>query len=316
MKTLHIALLLILTAATATAGDAGKFVSKDGKFAIAFPRDVAVKTEKRDLEDGRLLNHVTVERQDIFYLVSYIDLYERELKDLKLFFDSVEDGFVRGSGARIIESKEIKFGKENLPGRNIFAEKDNVPSRLLIFVDGHRFYLIGIRGSKEYMESKEANAFFNSFELQKTPAPIIVSAETLAQAVQDDVNAAAKKYHLTELQIDGAVTKQSEYKGKVQTFQMDVKIKDRKTDKPVEFTIFFSLKDPLPKGDKRIEEFAVGKKVKVRGKSIAMGNGQVTLINCVIVRPTNKEDDKKKGAESVDDLRRIKLARAPAPCLQ
>jgi tRNA_anti-like len=121
-------------------------------------------------------------------------------------------------------------------------------------------------------------------EPKKTPDPILVSADTLAQAVQDDVNAAAKKYHLRELQVEGVVSRQSEYKGQVGSFQFDVMVKDRKTDKMVGFTIFCGLKEPLPKGDKRLDEIAAGKKVTVRGRSTAMGNGQVTLTSCIITR--------------------------------
>lgn len=125
----------------------------------------------------------------------------------------------------------------------------------------------------------------------KPAPPIVVAPETLAQAVQDDVNAAARKYHLTELQMTGVVTKQSGDKDKVHSLQFDVTITDRQTEKPVDFSIFFGLKDPLPKGDKRIEEFAAGKTVTVRGKSIAMGNGQVTLLYCVLVPNDAKKDD-------------------------
>jgi hypothetical protein len=132
-----------------------------------------------------------------------------------------------------------------------------------------------------------------STDPKKSADPVVVSADTLAQAVQDDVNSAAKKYHLTELQVDGVVAKHSEFKGQVAMFQFDLSVKDRKTDKMVGFTIFCSLKDPLPKGDKRLDEFAVGKKVTIRGKSTAMGNGQVTLTDCMIVREGDKGGAKK-----------------------
>jgi hypothetical protein len=78
-------------------------------------------------------------------------------------------------------------------------------------------------------------------EPKKTAAPIVVSADTLAQAVQDDVNSAAKKYHLVELQVDGVVAGQSEYKGRVAMIKFELMVKDRKTDKMVGFTVFCSL---------------------------------------------------------------------------
>jgi len=131
-------------------------------------------------------------------------------------------------------------------------------------------------------------------EPQQHEKPLVVAPQTLAQAVHDDVNAAASKYHLTMLQLTGVVTKVSEYKGEVHLFQFDLKVKDAKSGKMDDFTIFFGLKDAVPKGDKRLEELAVGKKVTVRGKSTSMGNGQVTLYKCVIV-PTDDKAESTKG---------------------
>jgi hypothetical protein len=119
---------------------------------------------------------------------------------------------------------------------------------------------------------------------EKGAKPIVISAEKLAQAVQDDVNAAVKKYHLVELQVEGIVAAHSESKGSVGMIQFKPMVKDNKTGKAVQFVVFCSLKSPLPKGDKRLDEIAVGKRVAVRGKSFAMGNGQVTMGPCIIVR--------------------------------
>ncbi|HZZ81883.1 MAG TPA: hypothetical protein VFE62_25505 [Gemmataceae bacterium] len=120
---------------------------------------------------------------------------------------------------------------------------------------------------------------------KKTEAktPIVVSGAVLAQAVQDDVSAAAKMYHLTELQVDGVIAGQSEFKERIAMLRLDFMVKDPKTKKMTDFSIFCSLKEPLAKGDKRLDELAVGKKVTVRGTSTAMGNGQVTLTGCLIV---------------------------------
>jgi hypothetical protein len=128
----------------------------------------------------------------------------------------------------------------------------------------------------------------NDSEKKKAAEPIVVSADTLAQAVLNDMDAAVKKYHLQDLQVDGVVSRQSEDKGRVVMIQFNVMVKDRKTDKMVEFTVFCGLKDPLPKDDKRLADLAVGKKVTVQGWSGAMGNGQVTLVKCVILRADDK----------------------------
>jgi hypothetical protein len=119
-------------------------------------------------------------------------------------------------------------------------------------------------------------------EPEKRAKPIVISAEKLAQAVQDDVNAAVKKYHLVELQVEGVVAAHSESKGSVRMIQFKPMVKDRKTGKMVTFVVFCSLKSPLPKGDKRLDAIAVGRRVAVRGSSFAMGNGQVTMGPCII----------------------------------
>jgi hypothetical protein len=39
MKALHVALMLATTTVIATAADGEKYVSKEGRFAVAFPKD-------------------------------------------------------------------------------------------------------------------------------------------------------------------------------------------------------------------------------------------------------------------------------------
>lgn len=125
-------------------------------------------------------------------------------------------------------------------------------------------------------------------EAKKPPTPTIVSAQALAQAVEDDVNATARRYQLTELQTDGVVAEHAEHKDKVAVIKFKLMVKDRETGKMVEFTIFCVLKTPMQKGDQGLDAMAVGAKVTVRGTSIAMGNRQLTLGNCVLAGEREK----------------------------
>ena len=109
---------------------------------------------------------VIVDSQGVLYGVVYADVADKELKDIKKFFNSVERGLVRRSGAKVVETKEIEFGPDKLPGRNVLSEKDGTQGRLQMIVKGTRFYAIMLRGSKDLLESKEASAFFDSFEIK------------------------------------------------------------------------------------------------------------------------------------------------------
>ena len=56
MKCLHVSLMLMLmlTTLVSSAADGEKYISKEGKFAIAFPKDSKVKTDtkKTDSEES------------------------------------------------------------------------------------------------------------------------------------------------------------------------------------------------------------------------------------------------------------------------
>jgi hypothetical protein len=79
-------------------------------------------------------------------------------------------------------------------------------------------------------------------EPKKPTAPIMVSAEKLAQAVQDDVIMAAMKYHLVELRVEGVVAGHSEIKGSVGMIQF-------KPRRPGPATVTFSVMVAGDRGD-------------------------------------------------------------------
>lgn len=166
MKAIPLALLVGLNTVAAIAADGEKHVSKEGRFAIAFPKDAKVKTDTKKHDSGVTFTLVAAETQGSLYGVVYSDLPETELKNLKTFFDSVERGLLRKTGLKILESKEMEFGPNKTPARSVLSEKDGTQARLVLFVKGTRMYGITLRGSKEFIESKEATAFFDSFELK------------------------------------------------------------------------------------------------------------------------------------------------------
>lgn len=164
MKVLFAALVLALTAGTAFA-EGEKYTSKEGRFMVAFPKGAEPKTHKSEKGPGAL-NAVLAENQGTLYGVAYGDVPEAELKNLSAFFDSVERGLVGRTGAKVAERKEVTFGPDKLPARELLTERDEAQGRLVMVVNGTRIYAIMLRGSKEFIGSKEAAAFVASFEIK------------------------------------------------------------------------------------------------------------------------------------------------------
>lgn len=166
MKAVLITIGVAVSAAVCVAADEEKHVSKEGRFAVSFPKGAKVKTDAKKTASGLDMNSAMVENKGVLHAVIYADVPEEGLKNLKLFFDSVERGIVRSSGAKVSETKEIEFGPDKLPGRKVSFEKDATHGRLVLILNKDRFFAVILRGSKEFIDSKEAKAFFESFELK------------------------------------------------------------------------------------------------------------------------------------------------------
>jgi hypothetical protein len=113
--------------------------------------------------------------------------------------------------------------------------------------------------------------------------PVIVSAEQLAQEIQDNASAAYKRYSVSPLQVEGVISKRNEDKGAIHMIQMAPPIKDSKTGKPALIVIYCSLRTPIPLGDKAAEKLAVGMKVKIRGSLLSAAGGEAMFGPCEIV---------------------------------
>ncbi|MDB5306341.1 MAG: hypothetical protein JWO38_543 [Gemmataceae bacterium] len=162
--------VVVFAGATLTAGadDEKKYTSKDGKFAVAFPTDGKVKTTKQEVGGGLTINMVVAEGKDRAYSVMFMSLPEAA-KDVpaKNILDGAEKGAIDKSGGKLIKSKEIEFGKAKHPGRDILVEKDGNKVRTWIIYTDTRIYVVLVGGPKDYASGKEAQAFFDSFEITK-----------------------------------------------------------------------------------------------------------------------------------------------------
>src|SRR4051812_5837176 len=101
-----------------------KYTSKDGKFAVAFPKAAKVAATAQDA-GGMKMHTFTAKDGDKSYMVMYMDLPEAA-KDApaKAILDGMEKGSVQKSGGKLVSSKDLAFGKDKLPGRDVLIEKN------------------------------------------------------------------------------------------------------------------------------------------------------------------------------------------------
>jgi hypothetical protein len=166
---LAVGLVMAITSLGAATDE--KYTSKDGKFAVAFPKGAKVKTDEKQI--GELTMKLTmkltmIDSDGVLYGVVYIDVAKDETgKGAKVLFDAIEQGLVRSSGAKVTSSKEIEFGPDKYPGRDVLSEKDGQIGRLRVVFAGERVYVVMLRGPDDFAKSKAGSAFIDSFEITK-----------------------------------------------------------------------------------------------------------------------------------------------------
>jgi hypothetical protein len=160
------ATVIALFAAGLTAADDKKYESKEGKYAVAFPSTPKLEMKKSgDLD----LNIAVAELGMGGFAVVHATLpaefvKARKPKDL---LDSGQKGLVDNFKATVITSKDIEFGSQKFPAREIYAEKDATHLRITIILADDRLYQIFVVGPKELITSKDAEDFSKSLEIMK-----------------------------------------------------------------------------------------------------------------------------------------------------
>ena len=151
----------------ATAGAAEvkfrKVASKAGKFTVEMPG--TPKEATQTTRSGAKFYQFET-RPDVtkVYRVQYVDLNSKETdaqKVLKLF----RDGFRKG--ATLVGDKEITLGARKVPGREYRLEaQKGVHVRERLYRSGARIYILHVVAlNKDYLGSKDADRFFDSFKV-------------------------------------------------------------------------------------------------------------------------------------------------------
>jgi hypothetical protein len=102
--------------------------------------------------------------------VVYTDLPPETTKLAKakdLLDGGQQKGLVESFKAKLTSSKDFEFGTQKYPARELVGENDQLHLRIQIILAGDRLYQLLVVGPKDLTSSKEAEAFFKSFELTK-----------------------------------------------------------------------------------------------------------------------------------------------------
>ncbi|HEV3387121.1 MAG TPA: hypothetical protein VG097_20040 [Gemmata sp.] len=168
---LAIAVILFLCTSP-SAQEVKTYESKAGKYKADFPKAPNVDTKKVD--DG-VLNIASIEYKGGGFIVIYSDLDAEKLKKSKPkeILAGGEKGLIEGFKPKITSTKDIEFGKQKYPARQIAGEAFlaeegiNINLRLTLILADNRLYQVFVFGPKDLPNGKEAEKFFETFEITK-----------------------------------------------------------------------------------------------------------------------------------------------------
>jgi hypothetical protein len=162
------AVVVVVAAGLATADDK-KYTSKEGKFAVQFPADLKLKSDKKEQGILTLVSTVGDDKDaGTTYGVIYAEL-PAAIKNVppKTILDGAAKGAADKSGGKLLETKDIEFGPNKLPGRDLILEKDGNKVHVKVIVAETKLYVVIVGGKKDFATSKEATNYIDSFELTK-----------------------------------------------------------------------------------------------------------------------------------------------------
>ena len=148
----------------------GRYVSKEGGFSVQYPAGADVKTKSQDAPGGLKMIVTGVEGERKAFMVMYMALPDGFVKATtpKKILDGAADGAVKKGGGKQVSTKDITFGNEKYPGREVVVAKDGNLVRTQVIVADPKIYVLVVGGPGEFANTKAAADFLNSFEL--TPA--------------------------------------------------------------------------------------------------------------------------------------------------
>lgn len=145
------------------------FASAAGRYKVIFPG--AVKTESTEITTPagpRTLTFDSVSLDaDVRFMVTFVDPPDDVAKQPPgPRLDKVRDA-AKGSDGKVVSDKDVQVGAEKYPGRDVLIEKPLYAVRNRIVIAGPRLYQVLVQGPKEFVTSRDADRFFDAFEVTK-----------------------------------------------------------------------------------------------------------------------------------------------------
>lgn len=141
---------------------------QDNSFAISFPGQPDFTTESVETEAGIVQNNMYVyEHEDLIaYMISYTDYQIENIQDLdsQELLTNAKTGFVSEIGMKVLFSEEISINK--FPGLEFTASGEGYGAHMRDYLVKNRLYQIGLLSADGSVNKEDADAFFNTFELQ------------------------------------------------------------------------------------------------------------------------------------------------------
>ncbi len=165
-----VAVLAFGLVGTAQDAPAGRYVSKEGGYAVRFPAGADVKTKTQDAPGGLKMVIASAEADGKAHAVMYMSLPPGVLKAVpaKSILDGAANGAVAKSGGKEVSQKDFTFGAEKHPAREVVIDKDGGVVRTHVIVADPRVFVLVVGGPDGFGTSKAATEFLKSFEI--TPA--------------------------------------------------------------------------------------------------------------------------------------------------
>lgn len=150
-------------------------MSKEGRFRVDMPGTPKVTVQKTSIDNFYTFEVALPEPSTVRFAVSYIDLRDADVQgaDPQKILQIWRDGARKG--ATFEDDKEISLGKAKIPGRDYRVQVKSAKGQVgreEMFLAGKRLYVLAVGGQvpKDYLNSKEANQFFDSFTITSVAA--------------------------------------------------------------------------------------------------------------------------------------------------
>ena len=165
-----LAVAAFLVAGALDARAAEKYAPDGGQFEVTFPGNPKESTTDAKSKLGKLkvFTATYANADGNVFMVSYTDFPEGTARgdNRETVFDGARAG-LKGKDGEVLESEPRGFGKAKIDGHEIVVRKDKVRVRVWLMIRGDRLFQVGVIGTPDFVNGKEATAFLRSFDLTK-----------------------------------------------------------------------------------------------------------------------------------------------------